>query len=64
MKKFSLILVSSIVLFGCSHNSITGRNQLALLPESELRSMALTEYKQFLTSNKVVSSSASKMQRW
>jgi len=44
----------------CSKNSITGRNQLALLPESELRSMAQTEYTQFLSQNKVVSASASK----
>lgn len=46
----------SMVLVACAKNSITGRNQLALLPESELRSMAQTEYQQFLSQNKVVSS--------
>jgi predicted Zn-dependent protease len=50
----------SFALAACSKNSITGRNQLALLPESELRSMAATEYQQFLSQNKVVSASASK----
>lgn len=60
MKKSLLILTALVTLLGCSKNSITGRNQLALLPESELRSMAATEYQQFLSQNKVVSASASK----
>lgn len=60
MKK-GLYLIGIVILFwGCSRNSITGRNQLSLLPESELRTMAVTEYQQFLTQNKVVSASASK----
>ena len=50
----------SIILAACSKNSITGRNQLAILPESELRQMAQQEYKQFLSQNKVVSPSSSK----
>lgn len=50
----------TLALAACSKNSITGRNQLALLPESELRSMAASEYQQFLSQNKVVSASASK----
>lgn len=50
----------SLTLAACSKNSITGRNQLALLPESELRSMAASEYQTFLSQNKVVSASASK----
>lgn len=44
----------------CSRNSITGRSQLSLVSESELQTAALTEYKQFLSQNKVVSSAASK----
>lgn len=57
-----LIVTATFIfaLAACSKNSITGRNQLALLPESELRSMAATEYQQFLSQNKVVSASASK----
>src|SRR5215207_7717761 len=55
-----LVLMVSIGMAACSKNSITGRNQLALLPESELRSMAASEYQQFLSQNKVVSPSANK----
>jgi predicted Zn-dependent protease len=58
MKKTLVIIVLSIITLSCSHNSITGRNQLALLPESELVSMSLTQYKQFLDSNKVVRASS------
>jgi predicted Zn-dependent protease len=59
MNKFlfaALLFISA----GCSTNSVTGRKQLSLLPESELRAMATTEYQQFLSQNKVVSTSASK----
>jgi predicted Zn-dependent protease len=60
MKKALIILSFTFALVACSRNSITGRNQLAILPESELRSMAAQEYQQFLTQNKVVSASSSK----
>ena len=53
-------LITSFFLFvsfliACSRNPITGRNQITLLPESEVQSMATTEYQKFLTTNKVVS---------
>jgi predicted Zn-dependent protease len=60
MKKTLIIAALSLSLAACSKNSITGRNQLAILPESELRQMATTEYQQFLSQNRVVSTSASK----
>ena len=60
IKQVLVIATLSLGVAACSKNSITGRNQLALLPESELRSMAATEYRQFLSQNKVVSPSASK----
>lgn len=60
MKNILIIAAFSLALAACSENSITGRNQLAILPESELRSMAATEYKQFLAQNKVVSASSSR----
>ena len=57
-------LVSSLVvvlgLLGCHRNAITGRNQLSLISESEVQTMAKTEYKTFLTQNKVVGTSTSK----
>jgi predicted Zn-dependent protease len=37
----------------CHRNPITGRNQLSLVSEQQVQSMALTEYKNFLTTNKV-----------
>ncbi|RYY62486.1 MAG: M48 family peptidase [Chitinophagaceae bacterium] len=47
-------------LVACSSNAVTGRSQLKLLPESQLQSMAVTQYQQFLTENKVVSASGSR----
>ena len=59
MKRISLVLFSSCLLFlGCAKNSITGRSQLALVPESELQQEALIQYKSFLDTSKVVSSSS------
>lgn len=51
-------LVTTVV--ACTRNAITGRNQLALLSETELQSMAAQEYQQFLSQNRVVSASANK----
>lgn len=60
MKKIMIAAAFAMTLFACSRNAITGRNQLALLSEDELRSMAASEYQTFLSQNKVVSASASK----
>jgi predicted Zn-dependent protease len=49
---FSLIVS---LLAGCAMNMVTGRNQLSLVPESQLQVMAITEYNTFLTANKVLS---------
>jgi predicted Zn-dependent protease len=60
MKK-SVILFAALPFFmACSNNAITGRKQLTLFPESTLQQQALTEYKSFLSSNKVVAQSGSK----
>ena len=52
---FSVLLLTS-----CAQNAITGRNQLSLISDAELTSMAKQEYQTFLSQNKVVSASASK----
>jgi predicted Zn-dependent protease len=52
--------VAFIAAMGCHRNAITGRSQLSLVSETEVQSMAKTEYKQFLTENKVVSSTGNK----
>ncbi len=62
MKKilsFGSIALMMLVV-ACATNAITGRKQLSLVPESELQQMAQAQYKQFLTENRVVSSTQSK----
>lgn len=54
MKKILCLLLVGIVLISCERNAITGRNQLSLVPESEVQSMALAQYSEFLSTNKVV----------
>jgi predicted Zn-dependent protease len=44
--------IVSVILFSCTQNSITHRSQLKLLPESQLQSMANTQYQEFLTTNR------------
>jgi predicted Zn-dependent protease len=52
-----VILIISVVglttILSCHRNPITGRKQLTLVSEKEVQSMALTQYKQFLTTNTV-----------
>ena len=49
-----------LLLAACTPNAITGRSGLKLLPNSELQSMATTEYQQFLSTNKVISASGNR----
>lgn len=60
MKRIFAIGISIILVVACSRNVITGRNQLALLADTELAAMAQQEYRSFLSQNKVVSPSSSK----
>lgn len=61
MKKYFFLLIAVPVLFSeCKTNPITGRKQLALLPESQLQEMAVAEYKSFLSKSKVINSNTSK----
>ena len=57
MKKLFAFLFISAFAAGCSTNPVTGRSQFKLVPEQELQAMAAQEYRQFLSSSKVVSSS-------
>jgi Zn-dependent protease with chaperone function len=55
MKKIILTsFVLGAVLLACQKNAITGRRSLDLMPESDMISMSLTEYKSFLDSNKAL----------
>ncbi len=60
MIRFISILVFFTIFTACERNAVTGRNQLKLLSDAEVQSMASEQYKQFLTSNKVVSNTVSR----
>ncbi|SFD04561.1 Peptidase family M48 [Chitinophaga sp. CF118] len=59
-KKLFFIGAGLALLVACARVPITGRSQLNLIPESTMQSMALQEYQSFLSTNKAISSSASK----
>ncbi|HRQ50779.1 MAG TPA: M48 family peptidase, partial [Agriterribacter sp.] len=60
LKKSFFFIGLAFLIVSCSRNAITGRNQLQLLPEAELQSMAKTEYQTFLSQNKIVNTTVSK----
>src|ERR1700712_3232252 len=55
---FLFVMLTTVI--ACTRNAVTGRSQLKLLSDAEVQGMAATEYKQFLTSNKVVSATGSR----
>src|SRR5512133_403940 len=59
MKKLFILLFLVVVMAGCAINRVTGRKQLSLVKESELRLMATTEYSKFLTENKILNAGSS-----
>jgi predicted Zn-dependent protease len=54
------VLIIAAFAISCSKNALSGKSQFTLLPESELQSMATTQYVQFLSENKVLSNTANK----
>ncbi len=60
MKKFALIISIVVLAISCTRNAVTGRKQLALFPESTLQQEAITQYRGFLSENKVVNPATSK----
>jgi predicted Zn-dependent protease len=54
-KKSLISLFSIAILLGCSSNSLTHRSQLSLVSDAEVLSTASTQYKQFISTNSVVS---------
>lgn len=55
---FSFLVMMLVV--ACTTNAITGRKQLSLVSEEQVQQMAVSQYKQFLSENKVVATSQSK----
>ena len=61
MKKIaSFAIIFTLTAVACSRNTITGRKQLSLVSESQMQEMAVTQYKSFLSENKVVSTTTNK----
>ncbi|MCO6498416.1 MAG: M48 family metallopeptidase [Chitinophagaceae bacterium] len=61
MKKFLVAIVFlSFATTSCTTNPITGRKQLTLVSEDALQQQAVTEYRSFLSQNKVVNASVNK----
>jgi predicted Zn-dependent protease len=61
--KNKLLLVSTLVMMlvvACTQNAITGRNQLSLVSDAQMQEMAVSQYRSFLSENKVVSAGQSK----
>lgn len=56
MKRIIAIVIIATMVNSCARNAITGRNQLSLVSESDLQAMALVQYRQFLSTNPIVSS--------
>lgn len=52
----AILIVIGFVSFisACHQNAITGRKQLSIIPESEVQSLAVGQYKTFLDSNTVL----------
>jgi predicted Zn-dependent protease len=48
-------LVVFVFFISCSKNTLTGKSQLSFIPEKEMQSMSLTQYKDFLKTHEVLS---------
>jgi len=55
MKNILVTLFCTCLLAGCALNLVTGRKQLSLVKESDLRLMAVSEYNTFLKANNILS---------
>lgn len=60
MKRILFLALFFMLLNSCARNAITGRKQWQFFKESDIQNMALQQYRQFLTQNKVVATSVSK----
>jgi predicted Zn-dependent protease len=58
MKKLLVLSLLAITIYSCSRVTLSGRRRLALIPESTMQSLALTQYKGFLGTNPPVKNTA------
>src|SRR5215212_4263801 len=57
---FYLFASAAIFISACTTNAVTGRKQLSLVSENALQQEAVTQYRSFLSQNRVVSESSSR----
>ncbi len=57
LKSLSILLIGTLVV-ACSTNPFTGKQTLALVPNSQILPMAFQQYQEFLSENKVVNNTA------
>jgi predicted Zn-dependent protease len=55
-KKILIVLVLIPLVYACSKTVFTGRKSLNLIPNAQLNQMSYTEYRQFLSENKTMTS--------
>ena len=60
MKKLFFLLLTPLIFTACTKNAVTGRSQLSLVPNDQLQADASTQYRTFLSQNKVVSASSNR----
>lgn len=60
MKRILILAMFFLLINSCARNAITGRKQWQFFKESDIQSMALQQYRQFLTQNKVIATTVSK----
>lgn len=52
---FLFTIAVTMLVVACTTNAITGRKQLSLVSDQQVQQMAVSQYRQFLSENKVVS---------
>lgn len=57
LKSLSILLIGTLIV-ACSTNPFTGKQTLALVPNSQILPMAFQQYQEFLSENKVVNNTA------
>lgn len=60
IKKLMGSFLVAMVVIACTKNAVTGRSQFKLFPESQLQAAATSQYQEFLSANKVETSSSNR----
>ncbi|MGI8583590.1 MAG: M48 family metallopeptidase [Chitinophagaceae bacterium] len=61
MKRIFYLIASTLIFISaCTTNAVTGRKQLSLISESSLQQEAISQYRSFLSQNRVVTAGSSR----